>query len=185
MVLVMLCLITRYIAAITDKDLALEKNFSVRIGSFLCAFVFKLFTCSTCSTDVDTGVCLCLLLSKVNNQQLGLADAGQYMFSVHHSARLSISSQYELSLLFIIRPMMVVNNRVCLGVQSWVYSVDGKGLSTQPWKGVSANHRLAETLHLSILQLYGSLTLSLDATPVSAIRSMSSHSLTSVKLSCQ
>ena len=61
------------------------------------------------------------------------------LFSVHHSARLLISSRYERSP-FIMCPMMLVSSvgftiefSWCQGEQSWVYRVNRRWLSTQPW----------------------------------------------------
>ena len=78
------------------------------------------------------------------------------LVSVQHSARLLIS-WYES--LFIMQMMMVVSSSYftvktswCLGVQSWVYSVNRRRLSTQPWGApvlstiLTANHNFCGLL---------------------------------------
>lgn len=46
--------------------------------------------------------------------------------------------------LTVIHPLMAVSSRYftalfspCLGLQSWVYSVNRRGLSAEPWEGVA------------------------------------------------
>ena len=70
---------------------------------------------------------------------LVLVTLSSRLFSVHNSARLSISSWYELSWLFIMWPVMVVSSTHWTTEFSWrlmqsqVFSVNRRGLSMQPW----------------------------------------------------
>ncbi len=82
-------------------------------------------------------------------------------FSVHHSARLLISSRCEVSSLFEIRPVMVVSSAnftaefsPCQGLQLWVYSLNRRGLSTQPW-GAPLLSTWIEEVWLPIWTIWG------------------------------
>lgn len=84
------------------------------------------------------------------------------LLSVHRSAGL-FSSWYVLPLLLITRQMLVMSSSYftiefsgCLGVQPWVYSVNRRGLSSQPWGApvLSAN---VEEVWLSVRSLWALL----------------------------